>query len=87
MSIAAAVGLRKGELSCAHPSERAISIEVSNAWGWVQPNGTLCDALCRGLLLALHRSGALELPAPKKRVRAATCFSGALVVIHCTAGS
>lgn len=62
------------ELIASRPqaSRRAISIEVSNAWGWVQPNGTLCDALCRGLLLALHRSGALELPAPKKRVHAAT---------------
>jgi len=62
------------ELIASRPqaSRRAISIEVSNAWGWVQPNGTLCDALCRGLLLALHRSGAIELPAPKKRVHAAT---------------
>jgi hypothetical protein len=61
------------ELIAARPeaSRRAISIDVCNAWRWAQPNGTLCDALCRGLLLALHRGGAIELPAPKKRVRVA----------------
>lgn len=61
------------ELIASRPeaSRRAISIDVCNAWGWAQPNGTLCDALCRGLLLALHRGGAIELPAPKKRVRVA----------------
>jgi hypothetical protein len=61
------------ELIAARPeaSRRAISIDVCNAWRWAQPNGTLCDALCRGLLLALHRGGAIELPAPKKKVRVA----------------
>jgi hypothetical protein len=61
------------ELIASRPeaSRRAISIDVCNAWRWAQPNGTLCDALCRGLLLALHRGGAIELPAPKKRVRVA----------------
>jgi hypothetical protein len=43
-------------------SRRALSIELSRAWNWVQPNGVLCDALCRGLLLALHRAGHIELP-------------------------
>lgn len=52
-------------------SRRAISIAVCNAWAWVQPNGTLCDAVCRGMLLALHRGGAIELPAPKKKQRVA----------------
>lgn len=47
-------------------SRRALSIELSRAWGWVQPNGGLRDAICRGLLLALYRSGHIELP-PRRR--------------------
>ena len=43
-------------------SRRALSIELSRSWDWRQPNGTLCDALCRGLLLALARGGQIELP-------------------------
>jgi hypothetical protein len=50
-------------------SRRALSIELCKAWGWVQPNGTLRDAVCRGLLLALHRKNHIELPAPKKNKR------------------
>src|SRR6059036_167203 len=46
-------------------SRRALSIEVCRAWSWVQDNGALRDAVCRGLLLALHRGGHIELPAPK----------------------
>ena len=40
------------ELIAAHPSasRRALSIQVCQAWNWVQPNGALCDAVCRGLL-------------------------------------
>jgi hypothetical protein len=50
-------------------SRRALSIEVSRAWGWVQPNGTLRDAICRGLLLALWRAGHVELPARRREFR------------------
>jgi hypothetical protein len=46
-------------------SRRKLSIELCHAWGWVQPNGALRDAVCRGLLLALHRGGHIELPAAK----------------------
>jgi len=46
-------------------SRRRLSIELCRAWGWVQPNGAVCDAVCRGLLLALHRGGHIELPAAK----------------------
>lgn len=46
-------------------NRRALSLEVCRAWGWVQPNGALRDAVCRGLLLALHRAGHVELPPPK----------------------
>jgi len=61
------------ELIASRPdaSRRALSIELCNVWGWVQQNGTLRDAVCRGLLLALHRGGAIELPAPKKKRRVA----------------
>jgi hypothetical protein len=48
-------------------SRRALSISLCQAWDWKQPNGTLCDALARNLLLALHRAGHIELP-PARRV-------------------
>jgi Domain of unknown function (DUF4338) len=43
-------------------SRRALSFAVCDAWHWRQPNGTPCDAICRGLLLWLHRGGHLVLP-------------------------
>ena len=46
---------------------RALSQQVCQAWEWRQPNGVLKDGVCRGLLLALHRAGHLELPAPRSR--------------------
>ena len=46
-------------------SRRALSIAVCEAWSWRQPNGQLCDAVCRGLLLALDRGGFIVLPAPR----------------------
>jgi hypothetical protein len=61
------VFLRK--LIAEHPAmhRKAISQEVCQAWDWRQPNGVLKDGVCRGLLLALHRAGHLELPAPRSR--------------------
>lgn len=61
------------ELIAARPeaSRRTISIELCRAWGWVQSNGALRDAVCRGLLLALHRGGHVVLPAPKQVNRVA----------------
>jgi hypothetical protein len=50
-------------------SRRALSIELCRAWGWMQDNGALRDAVCRGLLLALHRGGHIELPAAKPTMR------------------
>jgi hypothetical protein len=50
-------------------SRRALSIELCRTWGWVQDNGALRDAVCRGLLLALHRGGHIELPAAKPTMR------------------
>ena len=44
-------------------SRRALSKRLCEAWQWRQPNGTLRDMVCRGLLLMLHRAGEIELPA------------------------
>lgn len=43
-------------------SRWALSRKLCQAWGWVQPNGVLRDMVCRGLLLALHRSKLIDLP-------------------------
>jgi hypothetical protein len=57
------------DLVARHPekSRRALSLELCRAWDWRQPNGFLCDMVCRGLMLALHRAGHIELP-PVRRV-------------------
>ena len=47
-------------------SRRALSRLACEAWNWVQPNGALRDMVCRGLMLALHRSGHLVLPARRQ---------------------
>lgn len=46
-------------------TRRALSLELCAAWGWVQANGAPRDAVCRGLLLALHRAGHITLPPPR----------------------
>lgn len=46
-------------------SRHALSIQVCQAWHWVQPNGQLRDQVCRSLMLALHRAGHIQLPAPR----------------------
>jgi len=46
-------------------SRRRLSVKVCEAWQWVQPNGQPRDMVCRGLMLALHRAGHIELP-PKR---------------------
>ena len=48
-------------------SRRRLSAKLCEAWNWVQPNGTLRDMVCRGLLLALHRGGLIVLPAPRMK--------------------
>jgi uncharacterized protein DUF4338 len=47
-----------------HPglSRRRLSARLCQAWQWKQANGALCDMVCRGLLLMLHRAGEIELP-------------------------
>src|SRR5437867_13036376 len=56
------------ELIDNHPgaSRRALSKKVCEAWQWKQANGALCDMICRGLLLMLHRAGEIELPAVRQ---------------------
>ena len=52
------------ELIATNPelSRRALSKKLCEAWDWYQPNGNPRDMVCRGLMLALHRSGHIELP-------------------------
>jgi len=52
----------------AHPdaSRRRLSALLCEAWQWKQANGALCDMICRGLLLMLHRAGEIELPAVRQ---------------------
>ncbi|MCP5112322.1 MAG: DUF4338 domain-containing protein, partial [bacterium] len=50
-------------------SRRKLSQKLCEAWNWVQPNGVLRDMVCRGLMLALHRAGHIELP-PVRQVNA-----------------
>lgn len=47
-----------------HPgaSRWALSKILCEAWNWRQSNGALCDMVCRGLMLKLHRAGHIELP-------------------------
>lgn len=47
-------------------SRRRLSAKLCEAWQWRQANGALCDMVCRGLLLMLHRAGAIELPAVRQ---------------------
>lgn len=47
-------------------SRRRLSVKVCEVWQWVQPNGQPRDMICRGLMLALHRAGHIQLP-PKRR--------------------
>ena len=50
-----------------HPtaSRRKLSEKLCEAWSWVQTNGTPCDMVCRGLMLALDRGGHIQLPPVK----------------------
>ena len=56
-------------LIAAHPhaSRRTLSKQLCEAWQWVQPNGSLRDMVCRGLMLGLHRAGLIALPARHRR--------------------
>lgn len=55
------------QLIAAHPgvTRRRLSILLCEAWNWRQANGVVRDMVCRGLLLALHRAGHIELPSSR----------------------
>lgn len=46
-------------------SRRDLSFKICAAWEWAQENGTLRDAVCRGLMLKLNRAGRITLPPPR----------------------
>jgi hypothetical protein len=52
------------QLMAANPSasRRRLSEKLCEVWQWKQANGVLRAMVCRGLLLMLHRAGAIELP-------------------------
>ena len=58
------------ELIAAHPgaSRRKLSERLCEQWGWRQANGALRDMVARGLMLALHRAGHIELPEVRWRL-------------------
>ncbi len=59
------------ELIAHHPeaSRRSLSKKLCEAWDWRQANGALRDMVCRGLMLALHRGGHINLPPVRLRAR------------------
>jgi hypothetical protein len=52
------------KLIAEHPqsSRRKLSVQLCEAWNWVQPNGQPRDMVCRSLMLELHRNGHIQLP-------------------------
>jgi len=59
------------DLISEHPraSRWRLSKMLCERWGWCHANGTLRDVYARGLMLALHREGHIELPARKQAPR------------------
>jgi hypothetical protein len=50
-------------------SRYALSLAVCEAWDWKQANGHPRDMVCRGLLAALARAGAIELPPARRAAK------------------
>jgi len=75
------------QLITEHPgaSRRGLSIELCRAWNWKQPNGELRDAVCRVLLLTLHRAGEIALPAARRVFPPFRRLPPALVEVPATA--
>ena len=59
------------DLIAQHPqaSRWRLSKLLCEAWDWRHANGSLRDVYARGLMLALHRGGHIELPARKQAPR------------------
>jgi Domain of unknown function (DUF4338) len=57
------------DLIAAHPGEsrRQLSIRACQRLNWRQPNGVLCDSICRSLMLELDRAGHIRLPPVKQK--------------------
>lgn len=57
------------ELIATNPaqSRRALSQTLCAAWNWRQSNGASREMVCRGLMLALHRAGHIELPPVRRQ--------------------
>ena len=57
------------EFIAAHPEahRRRLSERLGEVWNWRQENGALKAMICRGLMLALHRTGHIELPPPRRK--------------------
>ena len=53
------------------PNRWALSKKLCETWNWVQANGGLRDIVCRGMMLMLHRRGAIELPLVRRVARIA----------------
>ena len=55
------------QLIADHPTvtRTVLSQKLCEAWNWIQPNGSPCDMVARGLLLLLDRAGHIELPAKR----------------------
>ncbi len=56
------------DLITRHPAacRNELSRLLAEAWNWRQENGVLRDMVARGLMLALHRQGEIELPPPRR---------------------
>src|ERR1700730_8458009 len=66
-----------------HPelSRWKLSRLFCEAWQWKQANGELRDMVCRGLLLALDRAGAIQLP-PVRRTPEEAWFNSLMEQYH-----
>lgn len=54
--------IRKLILENPNDSRCALSKRICREWNWVQPNGTLRDMVCRGLMLQIESAGYIKLP-------------------------
>ena len=50
-------------------SRRKLSRRLCEEWDWRQENGQLRDMVCRGLMLALHRAGHIDLPQTRIQIK------------------
>jgi Domain of unknown function (DUF4338) len=63
-------------------SRRNLSKKLCEAWNWVQANGVLCDMVCRGMMLMLHRNELIELPPVRQAPRDPQIKRGLPVLVN-----